>query len=241
MRGINSGEQRRTGMFTSIIIPTLNEESTLPSLLSYVLKHIDRSVTEVLVVDGKSSDRTVEKAQKSGVQVVIAPERGRASQMNYGAGLARGDLLYFLHSDTYPPPEFMDHITRAAREGYEAGCFQLGFDEERPLLRFYSWFTQFDINAFRFGDQSLFVEASLFDEIGGFDCSLEVMEDNEIMYRLKNRADFKIMPARVETSARRYERNGVFRLQILFTLIYLLFHMGVSQEVLVDFYEHWIR
>lgn len=237
----NSGKNPHSTPFLSVIIPALNEEESLPDLLRYLFRDVASSSTEVIVVDGQSTDKTAEVARKAGVRVMTASKVGRAPQMNKGARSARGRVLYFLHSDTYPPPRFSQYIQKAVREGYGAGCFRLGFDQERSLLRLYSWFTQFDINAFRFGDQSLFVRSDLFWKINGFDEDLKVMEDNEIISRLKQETPFKIMSEQVTTSARRYREKGVLRLQLFFILIYTLYHLGVSQDILLDIYRQWIQ
>lgn len=239
---MESHEQyRRYNPFVSVIIPTLNEGESLPDLLHYLFHEVASSSIEVIVVDGQSTDETAEVARKAGARVIMAARVGRGPQMNEGARFARGRVLYFLHSDTYPPPHFSQYIKEAVQEGYGAGCFQLGFDQDRRLLRFYSWFTQFDINAFRFGDQSLFVTSALFQKINGFDEDLKLMEDNEIIHRLKEKTRFKIMPRQVTTSARRYREKGVLRLQLFFILIYTLYHLGVSQDILVDIYRQWIQ
>ncbi len=235
------GKNRHSKPFLSVIIPALNEEASLPGLLHYLFRELASSPAEVIVVDGQSTDETVEVARKAGARVTTAARVGRAPQMNKGARFARGRVLYFLHSDTYPPPRFFRCIEKAVQSGYEAGCFQLGFDQDHWLLRLYSWFTQFDINAFRFGDQSLFITSTLFRRIKGFDEDLKVMEDNEIIHRLKRETSFKIMPGQVMTSARRYREHGVLRLQLVFILIYSLYHLGVSQEILLDIYRQWIR
>lgn len=220
----------------SIIIPALNEEEHIGELLSF-LNRICLPETEVLVVDGGSSDSTVQVVKSFGVKVLTCPEKGRAKQMNYGAKNARGELLYFLHADTFPPPTFQQDIQQKTAEGFDCGCFLLSFNISHPALNFYSWFTRFDLKYFRFGDQSLFVKKALFQEIGRFSESLAVMEDQEIIERLKSRAQFSLIQKKVITSARKYQRFGVFRLQWIFTIIVLLYYMGVSQKVLVDFYK----
>lgn len=221
----------------SIIIPAYNEEGQIGGLVTYLKKHSSGDRAEILLVDGGSTDGTKEEAEKAGAMVLNAPEKGRASQMNYGAEKSAGELLYFLHADTYPPATFPADIEEALKRGAEAGCFRLAFDDPHPALRFYSWFTRFDVDAFRFGDQSLFVKKALFQKAGRFDEKLLVMEDQEIVTRLKDHAQFSILDKNVVTSARKYQRFGAFRLQLIFAIIVVLFYLKISQEVLAHFYK----
>ncbi|WP_421773496.1 TIGR04283 family arsenosugar biosynthesis glycosyltransferase [Gracilimonas sp.] len=224
----------------SIIIPAFNEEVKIGGLISFLKKHGEGQVLEIIVVDGGSSDNTAEAASEKGAKVIESSVRGRANQMNFGAKKARGDWLYFLHADTTPPPTFATDIMEVIHAGFECGCFRLSFDDRHPALRIYSWFTRFDLDVFRFGDQSLFVRKALFSEVEGFDDKLLVMEDQEIVTRLKTRAQFVIIEKSVVTSARKYQRFGVFRLQFIFAIIVVLFYLKISQEVIAHFYKSFM-
>ncbi|MEX0609469.1 MAG: TIGR04283 family arsenosugar biosynthesis glycosyltransferase [Balneolaceae bacterium] len=221
----------------SIIIPTYNEEKNIGELLNYLKKYVENENAELLVVDGGSSDSTIQAAESLGARVIISAQKGRAKQMNFGAKMASGEWLYFLHADTFPPPTFLDDIRQKTARGFGCGCFRLRFNNLHPALRFYGWFTRFDIGIFRFGDQSLFVKKALFWKVGGFNENLLVMEDQEIITRLKKRAQFCIIKKEVVTSARKYGEIGVFKLQLIFAIIVLLYYMQVSQNVLAHFYK----
>lgn len=224
----------------SIIIPTYNEAESIGALLGYLRQHAGPG-TEVLVVDGGSSDDTANVAARAGAAVLLSPRKGRAAQLNYGAAQARGEVLYFLHADSYPPPAFAADIARALTQGYASGCYRLAFDHPHWFLRFSAWTTRFPFTFLRFGDQSLFVRRPLFAQLGGYREDLQVMEDQEIVARLRRAGRFRLLPGAVTTSARKYLANGVFRLQGIFTLIVLLYWAGVSQPRLVKLYRRLIR
>src|SRR5206468_10284236 len=104
------------------------------------------------------------------------------------------------------------------------------------FLDVHCWFTQFNITHFRFGDQSLFVTKKVFDAAGGFKNELIVMEDQEIILRIRKLACFTVIPKPVVTSARKYVLNGVYKTQGVFYLIYFMYWLGFGQERLVKTY-----
>jgi len=226
----------------SIIIPTYNEAGTIEKLLDYLLQlKANEAIHEIIVTDGGSIDNTCQLAQQSGAWSVVSPKKGRGAQMNYGAFLATGNVLYFLHADSYPPKSFWKDIKYAISQGYASGCYQLAFDSSNWFLRFNAWFTRFDINAVRFGDQSLFVTKEVFEKSGKFREDLIIMEDQEIIGRIKKHSHFKVLSGKVTTSARKYIDNGVYKLQGIFFLIYFLYQLGVPQDKLVKLYKRIIR
>lgn len=225
----------------SIIIPALNEELNIESLLNEIEKRSSGYIQEIILADGGSTDSTREVAKKSGVRILNCTQKGRAIQMNEGPAVASGKILYFLHADSIPPMEFDQQITQAVKGNIRAGSFRLQFTSSHPLLRFYAWFTRFSFTLFRFGDQSLFVKKSLFNHIGGFNESLILMEDQDIVRRLKEQAPFRVLPDVVQTSARKYERNGMIKLQLIFTVILVAYYMGAKQETLVHLYQSLIK
>lgn len=230
-------------MQVSVVIPVLNEESVIADLVRYLLEREPDHIKEVIVVDGGSEDQSVVKAQKAGAVVTYSEKPGRAIQMNKGAGLATGDILYFLHADTYPPENFGKLIVEKVKAGYHAGSFRLTFDADHPLLNFYAWCTRFRFDAFRFGDQSLFVRRDTFRQIRGFNNDMEIMEDFEIIKRLKNlkKSRFALIDEPVCTSARRYRENGIIKLQLIFILIFTLYNLGGSQTLLKKMYQWLIK
>ncbi len=224
----------------SIIVPTFNEGEGIEKLLSVLKEHNYGLVTEVIVVDASYCSKTRKAAKRYNVLYINA-KKGRACQMNAGAEKAKGSILYFLHADSFPPKYFDRHIITAIEGGEKAGCFTMKFDSSHPVLRVSGWFTQFHNDWCRGGDQSLFIDKELFYQIGKFDESLIIMEDNEIIPRIKKETDFSVIPQKLVTSARRYNENGVVRLQLLFGLIHLGYRVGVPQRQLVSFYKRHIN
>ena len=228
-------------MILSVIIPVFNEAAIIQSTMSWLVNNdINNQVLEIIVVDGGSSDGTAELAGTSGA-IVIHSFKGRAAQMNAGAVLAKGEVLYFLHADTRPPINYLALINQAMDNGFDMGCFRLQFDVDHWFLRANTWFTRFNINSFRFGDQSLFVKKEVFIKTAGYDESHIVLEDQEMIRRLRKVGKFTVMPAAIITSARKYTTNGIYKTQAVYFLIYALYRFGLSQQRLVSLYKQLIR
>ncbi len=227
-------------MSISVIIPTFNEADTVAETITAVRKSTEGKSPEIIIADGGSTDQTIQRAKDADVKVIRCPRQGRAAQMNYGAGHAGEPILYFLHADSHPPPNFDTSIKKAMDHGYKAGCFRLSFDDDHPLLQFYAWFSRFDIDLFRFGDQSLFIEREAFVQLRGFREDHIVMEDQEMVRRIKRHYSFNVLEDSVTTSARRYRKNGIIKLQLVFILILTLYYMSVSQQQLVAIYNRLI-
>jgi rSAM/selenodomain-associated transferase 2 len=225
----------------SIIIPTYNEADQIASTIGRLKDITADGDVEIIVSDGGSTDQTMQLANDSGATVLLSKKKGRAAQMNAGAAIANGDMFYFLHADTLPPEDFLTEIIKAVAQGYDAGCFMLAFDHPHWFLKADCWFTRFDVNTLRFGDQSLFVTKVAFEKAVGFCEQHIVLEDQELIKRLRKTVRFKVIKKAVTTSARKYLENGVYKTQGIFFFIYFLYRMGVSQQKLVDTYKKLIR
>ncbi len=224
----------------SIIIPVLNEENHIGLLISYLEGNsAPKNIKEILVIDGGSTDSTTKILEKHEV-TLLHSEKGRAKQMNLGAKKAKGDILYFLHADTLPPKNFDQHIVSALSKKDQAGCFQMRFDSDNLILRFFAGFTKYNHKICRGGDQSLFISAALFKKTKGFNEDYIVFEDNEFIGRLYKRTSFKILPFHVKTSARKYRKHGVVKLQYHFGVIHLKNYLGAGPDKLYDYYKRKI-
>lgn len=224
----------------SVIIPAYNEEKQIGTAIGGLRENdLEGLVQEIIVADGGSSDNTVSVARAEGARIIPAP-KGRAKQMNAAAAAATAPVLYFLHADSIPPRGFSTAVANAYRKGIASGCFRLAFDHDHWFLKANSWFTRFDVNAVRFGDQSLFATSAAFQKSGGFREDLLMMEDQEIIHRLKEQGPFQVMDAAVITSARKYLDNGVYRMQGIFYMIWLLYYLGCPQNYLLKLHRKLI-
>ena len=193
-------------------------------------------ITELLIVDGGSSDGTVAIAQRFG-QIICSP-RGRAAQMNAGAAIASGDILIFLHADTRLPDDAFWAIERAlALPNVVGGAFRLCFNCERRLYRLvaYTINLRSRLRTLFTGDQAYFIRASSFKAVGGYP-DQPLMEDLEIITRLRKIGKVILLPQYVTTSARRHEKIGLLRSVLFMWYLRTLYKFGVSPAQLQHMY-----
>ena len=228
-------------MRLTVIIPTFNEARYIARLTRHLFEHAVEKSLEILVVDGGSTDGTARMAQEAGARVLSAPKKSRAVQMNYGASLASGEVFYFVHADTLPPPGYFDDISRNVAEGYQLGRYRTRFDSNNWLLKLNAFFTRFDWFVCYGGDQTLFITRELFTSIGEFREDLEIMEEYELVARAREKTRYKIMPGEALVSARKYERNSWWQVQQANYRIVQMYKNGASQEALVQRYKELLR
>jgi len=196
----------------SVIIPVLDEERWLPACLDAVLPQVREMGSEILVVDGGSSDSTRSVARQGRVRLITSA-RGRGLQMNTGAAQARGSLLVFLPADTRLPPGSLELLLDLDRTGSpQAGGFHQRFDHPRRLLRAVSALHNLRavVSGVIYGDQVLFIRREIFMELGGFREDMN-MEDVEFGSRLRRRVRPRLLNLVATTSARRFDRAGDLR------------------------------
>jgi rSAM/selenodomain-associated transferase 2 len=229
----------------SIIIPILNEEKNIISLLEHLEQYSSKKNSfELLIVDGGSTDGSISKIEnyiKNRHHIALIPsERGRAKQMNRGRLQANGAILYFLHADSYPPKNFDQYLVDEVKKGNLAGCFKMKFNHPHWWLKLASWFTQFNWSACRGGDQSQYITATLFDDIGGFNEDYVIYEDQILIKELYKRNQFTVIQKWICTSARLYERKGIWNLQYHFWAIYIKKWLGADATALYRYYSRHI-
>lgn len=222
----------------SIILPVLNEEAVLEQHLTLLMRQCASDDCEVLIVDGGSSDATVGIAQRY-ARVLTAP-CGRATQMNVGAAAARGEVLLFLHADTRLPDNALLAIEQAlASANVVGGAFHLCFNCDRWPYRLVASVTNLRSRLLTLftGDQAYFMRTPSFREVGGYP-NQPLMEDLEIMARLRTIGEVVLLPHTVTTSARRHNKIGLLRSVLLMWCLRLLYRFGVSpvrlQRLYVD-------
>ncbi|MEH1766412.1 MAG: TIGR04283 family arsenosugar biosynthesis glycosyltransferase [Nostoc sp.] len=219
----------------SIIIPAINEAVNIKEAITTTQPSTN---IEIIVVDGGSKDNTVEIAQSLGVKV-ISSFPGRAVQMNVGAVAASGEILLFLHADTRLPTGFDDMIRTALQQpGTVAGAFKLRIDASLFSLRWVEWGVNVRSHFYQmpYGDQAIFLTKEVFQQIGCFP-ELPIMEDFELMRRLKGIGRIVIIPTPVVTSARRWLQKGVLKTTLLNQLVITAYLLGISPERIRRWYR----
>jgi len=221
----------------SIVIPILNEDAIIGELIQHLFANSSPpNISDIIIIDGGSTDNSESMVKKHKV-AFLKSEKGRAKQMNLGAKHSTGNILYFLHADSFPPKKFDERIIIEVQKGNLAGCFKMKFDSGHWWLKLASWFTKFSWKVCRGGDQSLFIKKELFNNIGGFDERFMVYEDNDLINKLYALKQFKVIQEWIMTSPRRYNKNGVWKLQYHFWAIHIKRLIGASAEELLAYYK----
>ena len=218
----------------SVIIPTLNESASISRTLNAVMKLA--TPAEVIVVDGWSEDDTQKIARSHGVRVITS-ERGRGAQMDRGARVAQGEILWFVHSDTLVPENAADLIVRAfADNGVIAGNFEVCFDGSGAAARFMTWlYPQLRRLGLCYGDSAIFMRREAYQQSGGFN-ALPIFEDLDLLRRLRRNRRFVHLPASVITSDRRFRGRAFPITFIRWSALQLLYWLGSNPRHLGRLY-----
>lgn len=226
-------------MKISVIIPVFREAEAVKPALAHLFGLPFKWGPEVVVIDGCPEGSTTSAIADERVMKIRSP-KGRARQMNAGAAVATGDVLLFLHADTMLPENAPALIEKGMREpGMAAGAFDLGIDSGRPVFRLIEKLASLRSRLTRipYGDQAIFIKTGVFEELGGY-ADLPLMEDVDIMRRVRRKGmKITILPEKVRTSARRWEKEGVFYCTLRNWTLVALYFLGVPPGKMVKFYK----
>jgi len=219
----------------SIIIPTLNEEVGITLFLTKL--QALRPQCELIVVDGGSEDETANLAEPY-VDDVVKSGKGRSTQMNVGAAMATAPIVLFLHSDTYLPEGAIEQIHHAINKGYSWGRFDIKLSGKARMLTIVAWLMnrRSRWTGIATGDQAIFVEKSLFDQVGGY-ADIALMEDIELSGKLKQVSKPYCSSKKVTSSGRRWMSFGVFKTISLMWYLRLRYFFGADPTELAKLYR----
>lgn len=244
-------------LHVSIIIPTLNEGDSLAQTLRSLVV-LDPPASEVIVVDGGSSDRTVEIAKEAFVNFpipaqILTCDRGRSVQMNKGAKQATGEILCFLHADTLLPHDAIAIMQQTLEDSLIACAgfisIMVGARKTRWGISLHNFLkTYYAPLIFRprsfikglrllFGDQVMFCRRDDFLDCGGFDEALPIMEDGDLCLKLSQKGRIKLVDRIVQSSDRRVDQLGAWKATGIYLYIGILWGLGVSTSYLKQFYD----
>jgi uncharacterized protein len=219
----------------SVIIPTLNEEMNLPATFDSV--GTPGHNLEVIVVDAGSTDQTVELARQYGCKVFVG-NPGRANQMNAGAAISTGEHLLFLHADTRLPTDYRVEIERVLATPVACGAFPLAIDAQGLALRMIESGVAFRSRIWQmpYGDQALFFRSADFYAQNGFR-RMSIMEDYELVARMRKTGSIGLASKPVKTSARRWLKKGIWRTTLVNQLCVIAYRLGYSDTAIARLYR----
>lgn len=220
----------------SIIVPVYNEASTIDELIDSLKQFKD--YCEIIFVDGGSTDgtnRIIEEKHR----LVYSPKKGRSFQMNYGASLSEGDILLFLHADSFLPSDALNQIHKIIFQGYKVGCFKIKFDSRNILMKICGFMSNLRVRLrnIAFGDQGIFISRSYFYELGGF-AEIPLMEDYQLSMDIKADGEkIALAETKIKTSERRFVKNGRLRTMARMQRLQSMYRKGEDIEIIANLYK----
>jgi rSAM/selenodomain-associated transferase 2 len=221
----------------SIIVPVLDEAALIGPFIAHL--RVRTRGAEIIVVDGGSRDGTRSIAAPLADVLVSAP-RGRASQMNAGAAVARAEILWFLHADSILPPDAVRDIWSALNDtDLAGGCFRLRLPSRKLIYRVSDSLGNLGVQVFGFalGDHGIFCRRDAFERSGGYP-DVPILEDAELYRALARQGRMRQLPAAIISSPRSYQRWGPYRTTAIYFLILALYVLGLPIRLLYPLYQH---
>ena len=228
-------------MLISIIIPTYNEQQLIVDLINYLSKNGQGYISEIIVANYGYEDETVNNLKDTDAIIVHCKQKSRAIQMNTGAKLAKGDVLYFVHADSYPPITFAEDIITCITKGYDCGRFKTKFSTNSLGLRFNAFFTQFDLFVCYGGDQTFFITNSLFNNLHGYDETYKIMEDYHITTRAKKLGKYCVLQKNCIINTRKYDNNSWWQVMKANKKMIAMYKANENQNVMVTTYKNMLN
>lgn len=220
----------------SIIVPVYNEAPTINKLIDNLEQFKD--CCEIIFVDSGSTDGTNKIIEKK-YRLFYSPKKGRSYQMNYGASLSKGDILLFLHADSLLPNDAPGQIHRIIRRGYKIGCFKIKFDSGSILMKICGFMSNLRVRLrnIAFGDQGIFIVKSYFYELGSF-AEIPLMEDYQLSMDTKTDGEkIALTKTKIETSERRFIKNGRLRTMIKMQRLQYMYRKGKDINIIANLYK----
>ncbi len=225
-------------MSISIVIPVLDEASNIEQAVSLACDVAD----EVIIADGGSTDGTLGILERLDC-IVCHTSRGRGQQLHAGAKLAKGEIILFLHADTWLPAKARSQILKVweslsvAEKATFCGCFEQCIDDPRYVYRLLEKgnFWRAKYQKLPYGDQGVFASRKLYDTVGGIP-QISLMEDFEFARQISTLGDLKILPGPIHVSARRWEKVGPLRQTIRNWTLATRYRLGADPEQLLKRY-----
>tara|TARA_B100000945_G_scaffold32205_1_gene21986 strand:- start:1297 stop:1971 length:675 start_codon:yes stop_codon:yes gene_type:complete len=220
----------------SIIIPSLNEEKQIKKCLNSLNHKIIREKCEIILVDGKSSDQTINKARGL-VDKCLITSPDRSNQLMMGASVANGSVLVFLHADTILSYKNISDIL-SKNDNFKWGFFNLSFDIMSNRYKWLSYMINLRSRIFNIctGDQCMVISKYIFDEIGGYP-NIRLMEDLRISKNLKKVHQPHIFKTSIETSSRRWRTHGFLLTILKMHFLRFLYYLGIETKTLRELYK----
>lgn len=229
-------------MRLDIVIPTLNESNNLKELLPYLRSNSPLNNTNIVVVDSVlSNDNSKSICLQHDTQYLKSSETQRSIQMNKASLESTADALLFVHADVRPPIDFYTQINQSLNLGYKAGFFSYHFNSDNWLLKINAKTTKTDGWFAGGGDQCHFFDRSTFQKLGGYCSQHLIMEDFEMIDRLRmSNIKFNIIDSPAIVSSRKYNNNSYLKVNLINLITFIKYKRKTNSSEILKFYKKWL-